>query len=101
MWCHVGKATYNFAIEQLRSRKVTTECSVLINFLRDLGYEVDKCSNGNHYVYTKVSIEYYGGNFDCGHGRDPKVLPIYISKIIKVLIKHRDEEIEQTGQQEQ
>lgn len=98
----MAKTTYNSAIEGLRARKVTTECSVLIQILEDLGYDVDKCASGNHYTYTKIDIDYYGGNFDCGHGRDPKVLPIYISKIIKVLIKHRDEEIEQqAGQQEQ
>lgn len=87
----MAKLTYDTAINSLTSGKSTTDCSDLIKYLESLGYEVDKCKSGNHYTFTNVFLNYYGGNFDCGHGRNPSVLPIYISKVIKVLKKHREE----------
>jgi hypothetical protein len=91
MWCHMGKVTYDAAIASLVSGKNTTDCNTVLRYLKELGYEVDKCAGGNHYTFTNVRLDYYGGNFDCGHGRNPSVLPVYISKIIKVLKKHKDE----------
>jgi hypothetical protein len=66
-------------------------CDEVIRYLTKLGYDVVRRSNGKHYTYDHPNIEWMGSNFDCGHGRNPKVLPIYIEKIIKILQLHQDE----------
>lgn len=92
MRCHMSKVTYDSVIEKLRGSKSNIMCDELTRLLTKLGYDVRQGRRGNHRVFThSLLIGWHGSNFDCGHGRNPPVLPIYITKIVKILEKHQDE----------
>ncbi len=83
---------YDSALQTLRQRRATISCNELIRLLTDLGYEVVKRNSGKHHTFNHPKIDgWIGGNFDCGHGRNPSILPAYINKIIKLLEVHKDE----------
>lgn len=88
----MSKVTYDSAIEKLRQSKTNITCDELVRILTKLGYEVREGKRGNHRTYTHPKLAHWtGGNFDCGHGRNPPVLPAYIGKILKILEQHQDE----------
>jgi hypothetical protein len=87
----MSKVTYDSIIKYLRQSKKSIVCDDVIRYLTKLGYEVTKRSGGKHFTYDHPKLDWHGSNFDCGHGRNPQVLPCYIDKIIKILEAHKDE----------
>ncbi len=88
----MSKVTYDLAIKRLRQSKANITCQELVGLLEDLGYEVREGRRGNHRTFTHPELtDWTGGNFDCGHGRNPPILPVYIGKIIKLLEQHKVE----------
>jgi len=84
----MGKSTYDEVLAHLTQRRHTTTCKELLKFLEGLGFIPRAGTRGNHYTYRHPKIAGFRGNFDCGHGRNPDVLPAYISNVIDVLEEH-------------
>ncbi len=88
----MAKITYDSVVKEFKQSKATIKCPNLIKSLEALGFVVEKCRSGNHHTYTHPGMShFYGGDFDCGHGRVPTVLPRYIDRVIKVLEKYSEE----------
>lgn len=81
----MGRATYDDVVAHLKQRPRTTSCRDLLRLLEGLDFIVRAGSRGRHYTYRHPRIKGFRGNFDCGHGRNPDVLPVYIRDIIGVL----------------
>lgn len=81
----MSKATYDVVVAHLKQRPRTTSCQDLLRFLEDLGFIPRAGSRGNHYTYRHPKITGFRGNFDCGHGRNPDVLPVYIRDVLNIL----------------
>ena len=81
----MSKATYDEVVAHLRQRPRTTTCKDLLRFLEGLGFVPRAGTRGNHYTYRHPKITGFRGNFDCGHGRNPDVLPVYIRDVVTVL----------------
>ena len=81
----MAKATYDEVLSHLKQHRQTTACKDLLRFLEALGFIPRAGTRGKHYTYRHPKIDGFRGNFDCGHGRNPDVLPVYIRNIIVVL----------------
>ncbi|UOD30490.1 hypothetical protein INH39_01700 [Massilia violaceinigra] len=82
------KATYDEVLAHLKQRPRTTSCKDLLRLLEGLEFIVRAGSRGNHYTYRHPRITGFRGNFACGHGRNPDVLPVYIRDILGVLAEY-------------
>jgi hypothetical protein len=88
----VSKVTYDSVIKKLRQSRANIACEELVRLLTKLGYQVREGRRGNHRVFTLAALPNWpGGNFDCGHGRNPPVLPAYITNVAKILEQHQTE----------
>jgi hypothetical protein len=83
--------SFDSVIQKLKLSKANISCDEFVSFLKKLGYKVRKGTNGKHHSYSHPDLDWFGSNFDCGHGRNPQVLPINIGKVIKILERHREE----------
>ncbi len=73
-------------------RKASLRCSEVATGLISLGFDVREGRTPGHKLYTHPELhDFYGGSWNCGHGKNPPVLTSYIVKIIRVLKQHRDE----------
>jgi predicted RNA binding protein YcfA (HicA-like mRNA interferase family) len=81
----MSKATYDDVVAHLTQRSHTTTCKDLLRFLEGLGFVTRAGKSGKHYTYRHPKITGFRGNFDCGHGRNPDVLPVYIRNVLDVL----------------
>ncbi len=90
-WCHMPKIKYDEIVGDLRLRKASVRCDELIGCLEGLGFVVRRGRNGKHYTFTHPKLTGFSGNFDCGHGRNPPVLPVYIGRVIKLLDQYESE----------
>jgi hypothetical protein len=81
----MSKATYDDVVAHLKQKPRTTTCKELVRFLEGLDFVPRAGTKGNHYTYRHPEIKGFRGNFDCGHGRNPDVLPVYIRDVLMVL----------------
>lgn len=81
-------ARYDEVVAQLTQRRNTTSCKDLLRLLEGLDFVVRAGRRGHHYTYRHPDIAGFRGNFDCGHGRNPDVLPVYIRDILSVLSEY-------------
>jgi len=88
----LAKLDYDAAYSRLKGSAGNLRCSDVRDILKDLGFTVRDGKKGGHKTFRHSSIpNFFGGNFDCGHGRDSEVLKIYIANIIVVLEKYENE----------
>jgi hypothetical protein len=60
--------------------------------LTRLGFLVRDCGKGNHKAFSHARLAgFTGGNYDCGHGKNPQVKSVYIRKIIRILENWEDQ----------
>jgi hypothetical protein len=86
-------AQYRSVLAELRAGIKSTKCNRLIKLLESLGYEVRAGSSGKHYVFAHPQMKrggFHGGDFNCGHGKNPNPLPVYIKNTIKTLESHAE-----------
>lgn len=58
--------------------------------LEDLGFTVQRGSNGNHHTFShSLLATFFGGNYDCGH--KSHMLPVYPKKVLRILEEYEDE----------
>lgn len=85
-------STYRAVLAELVSNIGSTKCDRLVKLLESLEYKVRKGTSGNHHVYSHPKMKhFYGGDFDCGHGRNPVIeKKVYIRNVIRILESHSD-----------
>lgn len=77
-------------IRDLKARKSNVHCDELVRVLEDLSFSVRRGAKANHHTFMHARIKgFHGGNFDCGHGRNPTVKAPYVMKVVKVLEMYR------------
>lgn len=87
----MSRLSYYACLTDLKGRVANVQCDELKTVLSSFGYEVVQRASGKHHTYDHPEMDWIGANFDCGHGRNPQVLPNYVRKVIKVLTEHEDD----------
>ena len=78
------------AIDELNSTGANLRCKRLVKMLESLGFVVKSKKSGGHKSFMHPDIRHFhGGNFDCGHGRDPEVKKVYIGIVKNILITYQ------------
>lgn len=79
-------------IETLEASKANTRCREMIAHLESLGFDVRAGKKAGHKVVTHAGIEgFFSDAFTCGHGRDPEIKPVYVSRMVKLLRRYEAE----------
>jgi len=77
---------FNNIAHTLESGRRNTRCKDLIKALESLGFEVRDGSKQGHKVFLHDGLaDFYSSSFTCGHGRNPEIKPVYVSKTLKIL----------------
>lgn len=86
MRCHMSLV--DDVINHFKSRKAGLRCADLVSGLESLGYVVTPKQVQHHKVYGHPHVTpYSGGNFNCGHGKNPQILTCYVRNIIAELTR--------------
>ena len=76
--------SYDHVRKEIKSAGASLRCTKLTSLLESLGFVVR--GKTGHKVFKHPSIpSFHGGDFNCGHGRNPQVKRGYIGKIVKIL----------------
>lgn len=79
-------------INDLRLRPSSYRCRELVRALENLGYSVRSGKAANHKIYVhKGTRNFSGGNFNCGHGRNPFVQSTYVNNVASELERAQDD----------
>jgi hypothetical protein len=82
----MAKITHDQAVTRLKGSPTDIRCGELKKILGDLGFVVRDNRSGNHKTFTHPDLpDFVGSNFDCGHGANAKILPVYVRKIRNIL----------------
>lgn len=74
------------AITTLKQKKKSTRCKELIQILEELGFVVRDGRRGGHKVYMHPDLlDFPGDAFNCDHGKNPQIKPVYVQRVIKIL----------------
>jgi len=80
------------AITTLKQKKKSTRCKELIQILEELGFVVRDGRRGGHKLYIHPDLtEFAGDGFNCEHGKNPQIKPVYVQRVIKTLEEFKDE----------
>jgi hypothetical protein len=92
MWCLIMiRADVTTVIERLHTGAGSLRCSELVSLLEALGFEVRRGRRGNHRIVTHPGLtDFLGTAFDCGHGRDAPVRPVYVRNVRRILEEHAE-----------
>ena len=83
---------FDEVVNQLKAARSSIRCQQMARFLEQLGFEVRDAKKQGHKVFVHGSIESFSGsNYTCGHGRNPEIKSVYVSKVLKVLKQHEVE----------
>ena len=86
----MSKASYDDVVNEVKRKRST--CAELVAMLEALGFSVRRGSSGNHHTFAHRSLAgFHGGNFDCGHGRDPVPKGPYFTRVLRILENYEDE----------
>jgi predicted RNA binding protein YcfA (HicA-like mRNA interferase family) len=92
---------YETVVNELQASKSNLCCNDVKRLLVKLGFEVRDGKEGGHKIYTHDGLpSFYSSSFNCGHGKNPEILPTYINKIIKTLKQYQIELEEYLKQEE-
>jgi len=82
------------AIEDLRSRKANVRCREMRVILESLGFTI-KEGRANHKIVFHDGIQsFLSTSYDCGHGKDALIKPVYVGKVARVLSDHTRDLVE-------
>lgn len=83
--------TYTAVVNQLTAKKKTMLCREVRTALETLKFKVTPKGSAGHRAYKHPEIpSFFGGSYDCGHGSNGQVKPVYIQKILGVLDEYQD-----------
>lgn len=78
-------------LQSLRQRKRNIRCNELIEGLEKLGFTVRDGKRGGHKLFMHPELaDFHGGSFNCDHGKNPQIKPVYVSNIIKLLEQYQE-----------
>ncbi|HEB85598.1 MAG TPA: type II toxin-antitoxin system HicA family toxin [Gammaproteobacteria bacterium] len=87
-----ARRRYSEVLEALQASKANLRCGTLAEQLARLGFEVRNGKRGGHKVFFHDGISAFtSGSYNCGHGKNPKVKPAYIRKVLKILHQYETE----------
>lgn len=67
-------------------------CQDILRALESLGFEVRDGGKQGHKVVTHNGIPgFLSAAFTCGHGRNPEIKAVYVSKMRKLLLTYESE----------
>ncbi|MDX3895996.1 hypothetical protein [Pusillimonas sp.] len=73
-------------ISRLLAKPSGNRCSDIVHGLESLGYTVKSRKAPHHKVYGHKGTRHHsGGSFNCGHGKNPHVLSVYVKNIVSEL----------------
>jgi hypothetical protein len=82
----------NNVIDRLSREKKSIRCGDVTKLLESLGFVVRDGTKGGHKIYSYFGLgDFHGSSFNCGHGKNPEIKPIYVTNIIDVLNKYESE----------
>ena len=78
---------YAKVIGELQACGNNCSCGEIRRLLESLGFRVNPATDaGGHKTFSHSTIKgFYGGNYNCGHGRNPNLTDLYVKKIIKTI----------------
>mgnify|MGYP001562473952 CR=1 FL=1 len=83
---------YDETIRAFRSAGASLRCSDAKKHLEDLGFVIRDGKKGGHKLFGHNGIPgFYGGDYNCGHGKNPEIKPAYIRKILTVLDEYEEQ----------
>jgi len=86
-------------LDRLRSAGATIRCQELAEMLVSLGFEVRDGKKSGHKIFVHHGIPTFtSGGYTCGHGRNPEILRVYISKVTKILKQYDTDLIHYLGE---
>ncbi len=86
----MAKPSYDDVVNEVKRKRCT--CPQLVVMLEALGFKVKPGNSGNHHTFVHPSFpDFHGGNFDCGHGRNPVPKGPYFTKVLRILERYEDE----------
>lgn len=91
--CHMTAGDQVDAVVQaLSASKATIRCKDMIGYLESLGFQVRDGKKQGHKVVVHPGLAgFYSAAFTCGHGRNPEILPVYVSKMVKLIQQYESE----------
>lgn len=79
-------------LRALKDAGASYRCSELVKILETLGFTVRDGRRGGHKVFVHVGLRgFHGGNFNCGHGKNPEVKPVYVRQVCRLIQEYRPE----------
>ena len=87
-----AKSKLNQVIGALEASVASIRCQHLAEQLELLGFEVRDGKRGGHKLFFHAEItSFHSGSFNCGHGKNPEVKPVYVRKIVRLLRQYEKE----------
>ena len=79
-------------IQELESVRANARCRDIRDKLEKLGFEVRDGKRGGHKIFVHDDLpSFMSGSFNCGHGKNPEIKPVYVRKIIRILKEHESD----------
>lgn len=80
------------AIDELDAAGANLRCKRLVKILESLEFVVESRRVEHHKTFKHPKIPHFrGGNFNCGHRRNPEVLRTYVGIVKRILIEYQVE----------
>lgn len=81
----------NIGAAKTRLQQGTPRCEEVVKILESLGFTVRDTKKG-HKVFKHDGLEnFFGSNFNCGHGKNPEVKKAYLRNILRVIEEYEDD----------
>ena len=91
---HMHKSL-NEVTKHLRLANSSIRCQELTRILESLGFNVRNGKKQGHKVFVHHGLDSFtSGGYNCGHGKNPEVKPVYIKKIARLLKQYENELIQ-------
>ena len=79
-------------LQELESVRANARCRDIKDKLEKLGFEVRDGKRGGHKIFVHDHLpSFMSGSFNCGHGKNPEIKPVYVRKIIRILKEHESD----------
>lgn len=88
----VEEDSFERVIAELTAARANTSCSGMARLLKSLGFSIRDGKKQGHRIYVHDGLPgFYSDSYTCGHGRNPTIDRVYVSKVINVLKRHERE----------
>lgn len=85
----MSDVTFDEVVATLSAAKRSIRCDELTVQQTRLGFEVREGKRGGHRVFVHDGLsDFISASYNCGHGRNPEIKPVYINDVLKILRRH-------------